>query len=1641
MVGCSGYHGGIEATLQHQLSLARANPIWRGMHPITHCMILTETEPSTSNTLWWCLLSNLPIKTAFTNTRAQPPKGQNKTPREAGASDPESCESFAVIEEKDDGRDINFEIACDIAAEMDDAARDNDFKEIVMAGDCPFFEPGLIYLEAGHTCKTDDEKQNRCKMTLNRCFKHHISRPDVVVFFHTAYRLSPQVMVDTIKRTSSKQIWIVQYNLEEGENDGVTIVRNGTGYDISLAWIRCCVRANDQPWIRDQTVLTVGSDVLEASVVHQYQNVSWVRVSLRERAVPPPVVKFKKTAFDFSDDDEDTGPPPTERDRYIKMAHGNVASHNVVPRKSATRGRQATAAIAASELATIQKEQGEEDAKRQLVRDEISDQADEKKTDEIHWKAKNGGYVVVNPLALVDGYTARNYTYTFEGTTIKIVGTTAFATNKVNVAGNYLIWDGAGQMRNVSDDCVFGWTDYVGTPLWTDNHVVMKQLRMCSEDRVRFIMEANIYRWFGKAGVAEVEFRTAVRGHYNRFFKACDSLDHAITNLIKTQWWYDLVDAYNVVGVDHWKSTSRQYLHYLASRRGFESRRVDDLITRSIRCEKIKYWCNPLNIIQVISGCDLAPDFENRAVNRIFDKLVPTNEPQLIPCTYIRRQRVRVDEHKELPDISDTYRIRYEPNNEVYERPGEYVDYYGMTFDLPAALPALTSESLYRGIRERMSTPDTSDPVYVAEYVDYAKKLIDQMPEIHLPAFTREEVEQHLIDTYGEKRARATYIPELDNEMTDKDFEHTLVAKNEIYLGKTKETLKPRVIWSCKPIVIAKLGIYWKYASKEMAKFYANHTNILYVTGQTPDEVGQYAQVAQAKTNHQSANDSTSWDGTVRKHQMDVEEYRERTKIFGWPPEQEIVWRNERKVVAKTRDRAVQLTCEDTRKSGHLKTSCGNTEMNITETMYYYGYKWEDEWYGMFLGDDNYLFHVEEPDRALVERRAKGLGRTLKSEPVDNIDDGEFCSGYFWNVNGSYRWGNKPFKVLNKLGVNYNRHHPKEFQGLLYGTALGMLPTAGHVPILGAILRGLANSAEANGVRALYDGRGDNPYKIRGGVCVMPSLETYQQFADKYGTSVDLVVAYDRWLFDNVRIQDCPYLVKDDFLRAFSIMELAISDPSSDPFLHVEMTREYILNEAPVLEEMHKLIGAESIADAIRAGYDMGSEEDEMYGTNNHKFLHSLFSGVSYINFDWGVALHRMYNAHALSCGQPVCTQRKKKKNAKNKKQQPKQRSLARRVMRGGGEAVGLVLGGRRGGEIGRYLGDTAADIFGAGAYVLHQNSLMKNGVPNFASLDKTMRIAKREYLGQFAGTTTFTATAFSINPGLGSFAPWLSMIARNFTEYKLHGCVMVLVSTSANALNSTNTALGSVMLATEYNVEAPAPTHKIQMENMLGAVSGRPSENLIMGVECKSDMTPYKTHFIRSGSIPADDDLRLYDWGTIYLATTGMQAASELGEVWISYDIEFLMPRISSNPYEGMFAAAKYTSYTDLLPFNGTAGTIYGGLPVTTSTTGLKLDKSITSGSYLVVVTFQSAVPTVLDLNNPTLGNCTAISYGGFTRGWTPLDGETASLATWTQVILVTGYNANGTTIGMSNNTLPASGAFVYWTVVAIPEQDTDYL
>jgi hypothetical protein len=269
--------------------------------------------------------------------------------------------------------------------------------------------------------------------------------------------------------------------------------------------------------------------------------------------------------------------------------------------------------------------------------------------------------------------------------------------------------------------------------------------------------------------------------------------------------------------------------------------------------------------------------------------------------------------------------------------------------------------------------------------------------------------------------------------------------------------------------------------------------------------------------------------------------------------------------------------------------------------------------------------------------------------------------------------------------------------------------------------------------------------------------------------------------------------------------------------------------------------------------------------------------------------------------------------------------------------------------------GSVISKILGYGSYKIKSNSLLNGGPPQFGDMKNGFRVRHREYIQDIQSSTSFTTYSFPIQPGLSNLFPWLSQVAQNFEEYRIHGLVVYLNSTSGDAIASTNTALGVWGAVTVYNPADPLLGSKSECENYIGAQSTKPSSSLIHGIECAPKSNVLDRFFLREGAISGD--LQFYDLGFIQIFTSGAQSVSTIGEMWVSYDVELIKPKLPQGGY------------------NTSSATLTGSTTVNSTTFLPPVTQSADAGSNLAI----SLISGVLNIPQMSYPAQYLISYNGY--------------------------------------------------------------
>jgi hypothetical protein len=244
--------------------------------------------------------------------------------------------------------------------------------------------------------------------------------------------------------------------------------------------------------------------------------------------------------------------------------------------------------------------------------------------------------------------------------------------------------------------------------------------------------------------------------------------------------------------------------------------------------------------------------------------------------------------------------------------------------------------------------------------------------------------------------------------------------------------------------------------------------------------------------------------------------------------------------------------------------------------------------------------------------------------------------------------------------------------------------------------------------------------------------------------------------------------------------------------------------------------------------------------------------------------------------------------------------------------------------------------------------------------------INHREYLRDILGSVAFAVTAFSVNPGLPGSFPWLSAIASNFEKYSFRKLRFLFETMRAT------TADGTVLQAIDYDAADAAPVNKTAMMSYSGAMRSAPwAESEIHARQL--DLQRLKQFYVRTGNLPANQDIKTYDVGTYFIGTVGMSGPETVGELYVEYEVELMTPQLdfAVQAFAVSGRATASTGVTRAAPL-GTSPALAGGLPFSALSDTITFNRV---GEYILAYQF---VGTTATNTLPTLtgtASSTAIS------------------------------------------------------------------
>lgn len=405
----------------------------------------------------------------------------------------------------------------------------------------------------------------------------------------------------------------------------------------------------------------------------------------------------------------------------------------------------------------------------------------------------------------------------------------------------------------------------------------------------------------------------------------------------------------------------------------------------------------------------------------------------------------------------------------------------------------------------------------------------------------------------------------------------------------------------------------------------------------------------------------------------------------------------------------------------------------------------------------------------------------------------------------------------------------------------------------------------------------------------------------------------------------------------------------------------------------------------------------------------------------------------------------------------PKSAKVGRQIGETIGSAVGFIPGmsalaapiSQLTGKLGNYLGNKLGSYFGWGAYSVNRNSLVvpEGQSPAYMhSSGATNRVCHREYIGDVISSSVagqFNIQSFPIQPGARDIFPWLSPIALQYQKYKLLGAIVEFKSGSGDAITGANTALGEVIISTNYNCADPNFISRNQMENTMYCSSAKPSVSFVHVIECDPTLQAQESLYVSPSVVPENtgNSVNEINWCNVQVATIGCQGTSvNLGSLYVTYEVELIQPVELSDarqPRGDMFSLVAST-INNANPLGSTLPTpdpknSLGGSVI--SSTRYAFPPNLSSGLFLVSYYIQGAA-TVITMPAPAVTNgiSPTIFYNDtFQRLVVPNTGISSTCCGVTFMVQISGRGCLiDIPAGGTLNTAPTMGVFYVQTVDA---------
>lgn len=327
----------------------------------------------------------------------------------------------------------------------------------------------------------------------------------------------------------------------------------------------------------------------------------------------------------------------------------------------------------------------------------------------------------------------------------------------------------------------------------------------------------------------------------------------------------------------------------------------------------------------------------------------------------------------------------------------------------------------------------------------------------------------------------------------------------------------------------------------------------------------------------------------------------------------------------------------------------------------------------------------------------------------------------------------------------------------------------------------------------------------------------------------------------------------------------------------------------------------------------------------------------------------------------PKGTKAKKSKNISNGKKKEKVTGSGIYGMAGLAKAVAGAVAAKLASNVpkgtfekqGAAIGRGLSKFTGFGDYVMN-DIVSTRPVKQAGTAVQT--VSNCEYIKDILapGNANFTLEEFLCNASSSTF-PWANSLGKLYTKFRFKQLLFEFRTMSSDY--SSNVGLGAVIMAPIYNINQANFVTKQQMEAASHAVSFKPSNSSVCGIECASTDQNIKWYNVRSGDMettPFTDPLRF----TLAVAGCPAAAGTVLGELWVHYTMEFIEPILTAQSMASslVIGAGRTFSTTAGIVNNSFGGLATGftnnvipSLPTTWTSANIGVFSGKPTGNYYV--------------------------------------------------------------------------------------------